>query len=116
MHAQSPEAILPSVPTTKILAIGTLNSPLKRSRNHAGSHTPESQLSGCQSNIVDHHQTSGILCSGDRFAYGLRDSVSHVAHPSILCDSLRERSSRCASLIVVRKYWTSTNRLRTNTT
>jgi hypothetical protein len=28
MHAQSPEGILPSVPTTKILAIGTLNSPL----------------------------------------------------------------------------------------
>ncbi len=28
MHAQSPEAILPTVPTTKILAIGTLNSPL----------------------------------------------------------------------------------------
>jgi hypothetical protein len=28
MNAQSPDAILPSVPTTKILAIGTLNSPL----------------------------------------------------------------------------------------
>ena len=28
MNAQSPEPILPSVPTTKILAIGTLNSPL----------------------------------------------------------------------------------------
>ena len=28
MHPQSPDAILPSVPTTKILAIGTLNSPL----------------------------------------------------------------------------------------
>ena len=28
MNAQSPEATLPSVPTTKVLAIGTLNSPL----------------------------------------------------------------------------------------
>jgi hypothetical protein len=28
MHAQSPETTLPSVPTTKVLAIGTLNSPL----------------------------------------------------------------------------------------
>ena len=28
MHAQSPDAVLLSVPTTKVLAIGTLNSPL----------------------------------------------------------------------------------------
>ncbi len=28
MNAQSPEATIPSVPTTKVLAIGTLNSPL----------------------------------------------------------------------------------------
>lgn len=28
MHAQSPDAALLSVPTTKVLAIGTLNSPL----------------------------------------------------------------------------------------